>query len=147
MDPELDTVRKQVEAFVSEPGCSSCHAYIDPLGFLLEGFDAVGRIQTKDARTGAVIDTSADVNVTGLGGDRVRVANPAELMGELTKSSAVKLNYARRWSNFLHENELGASSYCVSDVSSKLSKDGYTIRNLVTDLVATESFYKRVPRE
>jgi hypothetical protein len=39
------------------PGCASCHAAIDPLGFALENFDAIGRWRTADA--GMPINASA----------------------------------------------------------------------------------------
>jgi hypothetical protein len=39
------------------PGCVSCHQLIDPLGFPLEGFDAVGAWRTQEA--GAPIDASS----------------------------------------------------------------------------------------
>jgi hypothetical protein len=39
------------------PACASCHQIIDPLGFALEGFDAVGAWRTHEA--GAPIDASA----------------------------------------------------------------------------------------
>ena len=39
------------------PGCASCHQIIDPLGFALEGFDAVGAWRTHEA--GAPVDASS----------------------------------------------------------------------------------------
>ncbi len=37
------TVRKRLEAHRNQASCNSCHSRIDPLGFSLEHFDAVGR--------------------------------------------------------------------------------------------------------
>ena len=34
-----------------EPGCAGCHSPMDPLGFALENFDAIGRWRTEDAGT------------------------------------------------------------------------------------------------
>lgn len=42
------TVRQLVEKHSSDPKCSGCHVRIDPFGFALEGFDAIGRLRTKD---------------------------------------------------------------------------------------------------
>ena len=32
----------------TQPGCASCHAALDPLGFALERFDAIGRVRTGE---------------------------------------------------------------------------------------------------
>lgn len=42
------TVRQLVEQHASNPKCVVCHERIDPLGFSLEGFDAIGRRRDKD---------------------------------------------------------------------------------------------------
>ena len=40
------TVREQLELHRANPVCASCHRNIDPVGFALENFDAVGQWQT-----------------------------------------------------------------------------------------------------
>ena len=42
------TVRQLVEKHTSDPKCSVCHVRIDPYGFSLEAFDAIGRHRDKD---------------------------------------------------------------------------------------------------
>jgi hypothetical protein len=42
------TVRQLVEKHTSDAKCSVCHQRIDPIGFALEGFDAIGRRREKD---------------------------------------------------------------------------------------------------
>ena len=42
------TVRQLVEKHASDEKCAGCHRRIDPLGFSLEGFDAIGRLRSKD---------------------------------------------------------------------------------------------------
>ena len=47
------TVRQLVEKHSSDPKCSVCHQRIDPFGFSLEGFDAIGRLREEGpGRTG-----------------------------------------------------------------------------------------------
>ena len=41
-------LREQLEAHRTNPVCKACHAGMDPLGFGLENFDAIGRWRTKD---------------------------------------------------------------------------------------------------
>jgi hypothetical protein len=65
------TMRQQMEMHrVNEP-CKSCHAIMDPIGFSLENFDAVGSWRTLDAGspinpTGVLVDGSPLNGVAGL---------------------------------------------------------------------------------
>jgi hypothetical protein len=47
-DGKPASVRERLERHRSDPVCASCHAQMDPLGFALENFDAVGRWRTLD---------------------------------------------------------------------------------------------------
>jgi len=42
------TLRAQMEAHRANPVCASCHKLMDPIGFALENFDAVGSWRTKE---------------------------------------------------------------------------------------------------
>ena len=42
------SVRERMELHRKNPVCASCHARMDPLGFALENFDAIGRWRTVD---------------------------------------------------------------------------------------------------
>ncbi len=50
------SVRERMEQHRRNPVCAACHSQIDPLGFALENFDAVGAWRVKD--NGSVIDPS-----------------------------------------------------------------------------------------
>lgn len=41
------TMREKVTELTRDQACMSCHEVINPLGFALEGYDAVGRLQTR----------------------------------------------------------------------------------------------------
>ena len=43
-------MRQQLEEHRTDPTCASCHRRMDPLGFGLENFDAVGAWRTKDGK-------------------------------------------------------------------------------------------------
>ena len=54
--PQGLTERQLIERHSSDAQCAKCHQRIDPFGFALEGFDAIGRARSKDAG-GLPIDT------------------------------------------------------------------------------------------
>ena len=63
--PELEkeqlsgTLRERMEQHRENPACAVCHQMMDPLGFALENFDAVGR--WRDSEGGAVVDASGEL--------------------------------------------------------------------------------------
>jgi mono/diheme cytochrome c family protein len=67
------SIRERLERHRKDAGCASCHGVIDPLGFALENFDAIGGWRTVDER-GTPIDASgttvSGVKVEGLAGLR-----------------------------------------------------------------------------
>jgi hypothetical protein len=42
------TMRERMSAHRHNPACAACHSMIDPAGFALEGFDAIGRFRVVD---------------------------------------------------------------------------------------------------
>jgi mono/diheme cytochrome c family protein len=55
------TVRERLEAHRSNPSCNSCHGVMDPLGFALENFDAIGAWRVKDREAASSIDSSGEL--------------------------------------------------------------------------------------
>jgi mono/diheme cytochrome c family protein len=53
------SVRERMEVHRRNPTCAACHVRMDPLGFSLENFDALGKWRTTS--DGATIDTSASL--------------------------------------------------------------------------------------
>ena len=71
------TVRERLEQHRANPVCASCHARMDPLGFALENFDAVGQWRSVDHAAGASIDASGTLP------DGRPFATPAEFRAAL----------------------------------------------------------------
>jgi len=65
------TVREMLEVHRNNPVCASCHARMDPLGFSLENFDAIGQWRTTEA--------GAPINASGVLQDGSTVDGPAAL--------------------------------------------------------------------
>ncbi|HIM22999.1 MAG TPA: DUF1592 domain-containing protein, partial [Verrucomicrobia bacterium] len=65
--PEGLTARELIEKHSSGPGCAKCHKLIDPYGFALEQYDAIGRLRPKavDTKT-KLVDGTAVEGIDGL---------------------------------------------------------------------------------
>jgi hypothetical protein len=66
------SVRERMEQHRTDPVCASCHAQMDPLGFALENYDAIGRWRTAD-------DAHAPIDSTAMLADGRIVHGPIEL--------------------------------------------------------------------
>ena len=62
------TVRERMVAHRTNPTCNACHGIIDPIGFSLENFDALGAWRDKDRETGTMIDSTDKVHGDTLSG-------------------------------------------------------------------------------
>jgi hypothetical protein len=85
---KLLTMRQQMEQHRQNPVCASCHKLMDPLGFAMENFDAVGTWRTADAgtpidATGLFIDGTPLDGVAGL--RRAILSRPDVFVGTLAE--------------------------------------------------------------
>ena len=75
------TIRERLAQHRREAVCSSCHSVIDPPGFALENFDAIGGWRTVD-EGGRPVDpvgsTVSGASIEGLTGLRALLLNPAD---------------------------------------------------------------------
>src|SRR5688572_5906217 len=73
------SIRAIMEQHRANPSCNSCHGVMDPLGFALENFDAVGEWRSKDRYAGDAIDPSGTLV------DGTAVRGPVDLRAALLK--------------------------------------------------------------
>ena len=73
------TMREQLEAHRKNPTCASCHRRMDPLGFGLENFDAVGAWRTMDGKF--------PIDASGFLPDGDEFTGPEELRGILSETA------------------------------------------------------------
>jgi hypothetical protein len=73
------TVREIMEQHRSKPSCNGCHGVMDPLGFALENFDAVGAWRSKDRWAGTSIDASGKLV------DGTPVSSPSDVRKAIEK--------------------------------------------------------------
>jgi hypothetical protein len=61
------TARQLIEKHSSVAACAKCHAKIDPYGFALEQYDAIGRLRSKTVDTKTkLMDGNSIEGLTGL---------------------------------------------------------------------------------
>jgi hypothetical protein len=145
--PELDnqpsltgTLRQKMEQHRSNAACASCHARMDPLGFGLENYDAVGAWRDSDG--GEPIDASGEFPAgPSFGG-------PAELKAILKGRS---LDFTRCLAEKLLTYALGRGlqerdACAIDSIVKATAKDGFKFSRLVLEIVRSEPFQKRKGR-
>lgn len=142
-DATLVTNREQVDAQTSGSTCAGCHhMYINPPGFVMEAFDAMGAWRTTESN-GAALDTTGDITIVD-GQPTVHVNNPSELMAAIASSPGALQQYVSQWVGYAYQRPGDAADQCdVAQLSAKMSAGNYAILNLIADLTQTQSFRLR----
>lgn len=130
--------RETLEIHRSKASCAGCHEKIDPLGFGLENFDAIGRWRTRDAN-GDPVDSLAV-----LPGD-ISFSSPKELKDLLLSSDELFLrNLARKMLAYAVGRPLEYyDEAVVTDLVAKLRKDDLKMQTLVLSIVESPPFQFR----
>jgi hypothetical protein len=139
---DLNTNRKQVDAQTTGGVCEACHhSYINPAGFAMEAFDAVGSWQTAEKANGVAVDTAADIVIDGT---TMHVNGPLDLMMKIAASPMAQHRYTERLTSYMFERE-GDPLDCglANDLATKIAPGGYTLQNLITDLTQAPQFRTR----
>jgi len=129
--------REQLELHRAEPACAGCHAHIDPLGFALEGFDAVGVTRTREG--GQPLDLSARLaDGTGFQGvDGLRAILLAR-KDQFTEAFIERLlTYA------LGRGLEAPDMPAVRAIARAAAGDEYRIRSIVLGIIQSEPFRLR----
>jgi hypothetical protein len=141
-DNKPATVRELLETHRQKPQCFSCHAAIDPIGFVLEGFDATGKSRRIDRFARAEID------MLGKLPDGTIVRNPDELRTALLADPVPFVqNVTERLMIYALGRLVEAHDMpLVRSIVRNSASDGYRFETLITNIVQSDAFLKaRVP--
>jgi hypothetical protein len=131
------SMREQLTVHRANPTCAACHRNMDPLGFGLENYDAIGR--WRDA------DGPFPIDASGTLPDGQRFTTPGEMRALLVSQlpqfsrtlTARMLTYALRRS--LQPYDRAA----VDSIHRAVAADGYRLRTMVHQIVASFPFQAR----
>jgi hypothetical protein len=125
------TTRQRVAKQTSGAMCQSCHRVINPLGFVFENYDAIGRFRTEEAA--GPID-SAGSYVTSQG-ELINFANAKELAIFLSESPEVAQATVRQMFQFFVKQPLAAYGLDRNESLAKyLAEKGYQARPLMLEI-------------
>jgi hypothetical protein len=132
------SIRERMEQHRSNPACSGCHSVMDPIGFGLENFDAIGRWRLTEESTGARVDASGTLPdgtaFTGPSGLRAILKEDPRLTECVTHHL---LSYA------LGRGVTEADACAVRDIVRQAEARGGRWMDLIISVVGSEPFTHR----
>jgi hypothetical protein len=132
------TLRQRTELHRTNAVCANCHKILDPIGFGLENFDAIGRWRDQDD-TGGAIDAVGELP----GGKHF--SSPRELKAII---AARRDDMARNLTEKLLAYALcrkleGYDEIVVDRLMETIAKDGFRMQTLIAEIVASYPFMNR----
>ena len=135
------TMRERMEQHRNNPACAGCHSVMDPIGFSMENFDAIGHWRTRDG--GGAIDASGELP------DGTKVNGPAAVVKSI---AARPEQFVRTMTEMLLTYSLGRGTEyydlpVVRTVARDAAKRDYRFSELVLGIVKSPPFQMKVKGE
>lgn len=135
--PATGSLRQRLEVHRQKPACAACHQLMDPIGFGLENYDAIGGWRTEDE--GAAIDAA------GVLPDGRAFGGPAELKEILLSRQA---EFRRCLAEKLLTYALGRGleyydAGAVQNIADSLAAQNHRFSALVLAIVHSDAFRQR----
>ena len=132
------TLRQRTELHTKDPVCANCHRALDPIGFGLENFDAIGRWRDRN-EAGVAIDSAGKLPAGAA------FSNPAELKRLLAaREPDLARNLAERFMAYALGRPLeGYDEVVIDQLMARVAADDYRVRTLLTEVIASYLFTHR----
>jgi hypothetical protein len=135
LHPEL-TTRERVTLQTKPAACMTCHHVINPLGFTLERFDAVGRY--RETEQNQTINDQGEYQPPD--GPPVKLAGARDLAKFLAESDEVSEAFVEQMFHYMVQQSLEAYGPEVRQhLEQSFVDSGYSIRNLAIEIAVASS--------
>jgi hypothetical protein len=137
------SVRQQAIGRVQSDACKGCHALMDPLGFAVDTFGAIGQQRAVD--DGGNRPDTAGILIGLASGDRP-FADAIDLAKTLAAATEVQRCFATQMFRFaLNRKEAEGDNSMLDAVATRFVGSGQDVKELLLDLVQTFAFNHRTP--
>jgi hypothetical protein len=131
------SLREQLEKHRADATCAACHSKMDPLGFGLENYDAIGKWRDRDGKF--------PVDASGVLPNGKTFSTPAEMRAILTSQLP---QFSRTLTEKLLTYALGRGlkpydSRTVDGINQELERNEYRFQSLIHQIVNSLPFQSR----
>ena len=132
------TVRQRTELHRTNPVCANCHQILDPIGFGLENFDAIGRWRDRDSN-GKPIDAAGELP------DGNRFSKPKDLKTIIAaRTDALSRNLVEKLLAYALGRRLeGYDEIVVDNLMHEVADDEYRMQTLIKGVITSYPFTNR----
>lgn len=143
-DPDPNsTTRERFREHTKQEFCASCHVRIDPVGFSLEAFDALGRYREMEA--GKRVDTSGELRWLRDKAKEGPLTGAVDLATKLSDMDEVSDCFARQWFRYAIAREVQMADNCsLVNVEQAFVESGGNFVALLGAIAETDAFRYRV---
>jgi hypothetical protein len=142
-DPSMST-RDRFIAHREDPACAGCHQLMDPIGFGLENYDAIGMYRLEE-ENGQPVDARGELFETDQDGP---FEGGTELSSRLSESEMVRRCVTEQWFRFTFGRTQSAEEECMlDDVYTAFEASDWDIREALIALTRTDAFLYRRAEE
>jgi hypothetical protein len=135
LHPSL-TTRERVTLQTKPEACNTCHSLINPLGFSLEGYDAVGRIRSQE--NGKGVDASGYYKSRS--GETVKFRGAADLAQFLASNEETQAAFTEKLFHHLVKQPILAFGPKMSErLRREFVESRYSIRKLMVSIMVETS--------
>ena len=136
-DPQL-TMREKVTQLTRDSACMSCHSIINPLGFVLENFDAVGRWRTVEADK--PINTESEYKTVE--GTTLQIRGARDVADYAVASEAAHRAFVAQLFHHLVKQDAAAyGTDTLNQLRQTFADDEYNMRNLMSRIAVLTALH------
>lgn len=140
VDPNLN-VREGLTQLTAANSCAGCHAFINGVGFALEGMSAFGRIRTQDDLLKPLL---LDSTFTTLAGASVQVSGANGLADSLAQSEQAQLCLVTQlFRKTYNRLETSADACTIATVYKEAKAGNLSLQDLMVRMLTDSSFLNR----
>jgi mono/diheme cytochrome c family protein len=140
-DPSL-TMREKVTTITGKESCMTCHVTINPLGFSLENFDAVGRFRTTDnhkpVQTESAFQTAE--------GETITLRGPRDVAGHAATAASARRGFIRQlFHSFVKQPPAAFGPDTEDALDASFTASGHHIRHLAAEITSLAALRAGTP--
>jgi hypothetical protein len=137
--PAGGTLRTQLEEHAKVEPCKSCHSVMDPIGFALENYDAIGRYRTTD-------ENRVMINSAGTWSNGMAFSGAVELEKVITQDPRFGSCLVKNlFSYALGRSFTADDEPAIGAIMTHAQGAGFSMKQVIRDIVSSDPFRTQHP--
>ncbi len=149
--------RERLGVHLSNPSCAACHRLVDPIGFGLEQFDAIGRFREKQValvypsidkrknqgtrRIGVPVEIPVDTSANIVGLANSSFTNAAEAGRVLAENPVCQRCVVKQYFRYaMNRPETAADQPSIDAIFERFRRSGFQFQELMLGVVTSDPF-------